>query len=60
MDKKINRMAANFGKKKERKTKQEDGEIILQLSLVRHGRDKQKTGVLGENARSPTFNIRWT
>ena len=37
MDKNINRMAAEVGKNEREEGKKGDGEIILQLSLVRHG-----------------------
>ena len=53
-------MAAKGVKKEGEEGKKEDGDMTLQLSLVRHGRDKQKTGVPGKNTRRATFNIGWT
>ena len=59
MDKKIKTMTTKVGNKKERKAKNEDGKMVIQLSSVQNGRDKQKIDVRGKNARKTTFNIGW-
>ena len=59
VDIEINRMEAK-DEKGEENGKKKDGEMISQLSSVRHERDQQKTGVLGKNMRRATLNIQWT
>ena len=61
MEKEIhNTMLAKNEKKKELEVGKKLGEMTLQLSSIRHGRDKQKTCVLEKNMGRTTLNIGWT